>query len=59
MRRDPRRAERLAAIEAAAAKDDPYAEVFYVDEADVGLNPRIGSSWMRCGKQTIRLLVPR
>ena len=51
-RRDPRKAERLAAIEAALAENDPYTEVFYVDEADVDLNPRIGSSWMRCGEQT-------
>ena len=44
LRRDPRKAEPLAAIEAALAKNDPYAEVFYVDEADMELNPRIGSS---------------
>ena len=52
MRRDPRKAERLAAIEAALSDNDPHTEVFYVDEADVDLNPRIGSSWMRCGEQT-------
>jgi len=51
-RRDPRKAERLATIEAALVENDPYTEVFYVDEADVDLNPRIGSSWMRCGEQT-------
>ena len=51
-RRDPRKAERLAAIEAALVENDPYTEVFYADEADVDLNPRIGSSWMRCGEQT-------
>ena len=37
-RRDPRKAERLGAIEAALAENDPYTEVFYVDEADVDLN---------------------
>ena len=51
-RRDPRKAERLGAIEAALAENAPYAEVFYIDEADVDLNPRIGASWMRCGEQT-------
>ena len=34
------------------AENDTYTEVFYVDEADMGLNHRIGSSWMRCGEQT-------
>lgn len=51
-RRDPREAERLATIEAALAENDPYTEVFYVAEAAVDLNPRIGSSWMGCGEQT-------
>ena len=51
-RRDPRKAERLAAIGAALAENDPYTEVSYVDEADVDLNPRLGSSWMHFGKQT-------
>ena len=52
LRRDPKKAERLVAIEAALAETDPHTEVFYVDEADVDLNPRIGSSWMRRGEQT-------
>ena len=52
MRRDPRKVERLAAIEATLSENDPHTEVFHVDEADVDLNPRIGSSWMRCGEQT-------
>ena len=51
-RRDPRKAERLAAIEATLAENDSYTEVFYADEADGDLNPRIGSSWMRCGEQS-------
>ena len=51
-RRDPRKAQRLQAIEAALADEDPYTEVFFVDEADVDLNPRIGSAWMRRGEQT-------
>ena len=51
-RRDPRKAQRLQAIEAALADEDPYTEVFFVDEADVDLNPRIGCAWMRRGEQT-------
>ena len=50
--RDPRKAERMKAIEEALADTDPYTEVFFVDEADVDLNPRIGSAWMRRGEQT-------
>ena len=35
-RRDPRKAERLAAIEATLAENDSYTEVFYADEARCG-----------------------
>ena len=51
-RRDPRKAQRMKAIEVALADDDPYTEVFYGDEVDIDLNPRIGSAWMRRGEQT-------
>ena len=51
-RRDPRKVQRMQAIEAALADCEPYTEVFYVDEADIDLNPRIGSAWMRRGEQT-------
>ena len=51
-RRDPRKAQRLQAIEAALAEENPYTEVFFADEVDVDLNPRIGSAWMRRGEQT-------
>ena len=46
--RDPRRSARLRAVNRALAEGeaDPYTEVFYVDEADIDLNPRIGSGWM-------------
>jgi transposase len=50
-KRDPRKTERLAAIDAALADKSPYTEVFYVDEADIDLNPRIGPAWMRKGEQ--------
>ena len=51
-RRDPRKAQRLQAIEAVLAEEDPYTEVFFADEVDVDLNPQIGSAWMRRGEQT-------
>lgn len=38
-------------VESADAED----EVFYVDEADVDLNPRIGTTYMRRGKQLVVL----
>ncbi len=50
--RDPRKAERLAAIERAlrrAARRD--TAVLFVDEADIDLNPRIGAQWSRRGQQ--------
>ena len=50
--RDPRKAERMLAIERALGDEAPYTEVFYSDEADVDLNPRIGPSWMPRGTQS-------
>lgn len=47
--RDPRKSERLAAIEQALTERKPRVGVFYVDEADIDLNPRIGFSWSRQG----------
>ena len=43
----------MKAVNAAlrAAEHDPFTEVFYADEADVDLNPRIGSDWMPRGHQ--------
>jgi transposase len=49
--RDPRKSQRLRAIARALNDDDPRSEVFYVDEADVDLNPRIGAAWMPRGYQ--------
>lgn len=49
--RDPRKAEKLAAIQQAIDSNDPYTEVFFVDEADIDLNPRIGFTWSRRGQQ--------
>ena len=50
--RDPRKAQRMQAIADALADDDPYTEVFYSDEADIDLNPRIGPAWMPRGTQS-------
>lgn len=49
--RDPRKSQRMRAIAQALAEDDPYTEVFWSDEADVDLNPRIGPAWTRRGEQ--------
>lgn len=49
--RDPKKAARMKAIDKALASADEYNPVFYVDEVDIDLNPRIGSGWVRKGKQ--------
>lgn len=51
-KRDPRKAEKIEAIQQAVDCKDPYTEVFFVDEADIDLNPRIGFTWSRRGQQT-------
>lgn len=56
-KRDPRKAEKLAAIDRALNDRAPYTEVFFVDEADIDLNPRIGFTWSRRGQQT-RVVTP-
>lgn len=45
----------LDAISRLVRRGSSREEVFYVDEADVDLNPRIGSSYMRKGRQTVVL----
>ena len=50
-KRDPDKAEKLARIEAALAERVPGTEVFFVDEVDIDLNPRIGLQWTRRGEQ--------
>lgn len=49
--RDPRKSERLSAIEQALTERRPGVAVFYVDEADIDLNPRIGFIWSPKGQQ--------
>ena len=44
-RRDPKKKRKLNAINRALAHRRPGTEVFYVDEADVDFNPRIGPTW--------------
>lgn len=49
--RDPRKAERMRAIDRALNTSERGAEVFFSDEVDVDLNPRIGPMWSRRGEQ--------
>ena len=49
--RDPEYARKMRTINAALERADSNTPVFYVDEADVDLNPRIGHAWMPKGQQ--------
>ena len=49
--KDHKKAEKMAAINAVLDKPKARTEVFYVDEADIALNPRIGFGWQRRGQQ--------
>jgi transposase len=51
-RRDPMKNQKLQAIEHVLNSRRSGTEVFYVDEADVDFNPRIGPAWTRRGRQT-------
>ena len=51
--RDPNKSQRLEAIADALADGGPDCEVFYADEADIDLNPRIGCAWMARGRQSM------
>lgn len=48
---DPRKGERMRAIRRVLRRASAREEVFYVDEADIDLNPRIGPAWMPKGEQ--------
>jgi transposase len=50
--RDPQKAQKMQTITAALADKDPYTKVFYSDEADIDLNPRIGPAWMPRSSQS-------
>ncbi|MFB6350371.1 MAG: IS630 family transposase [Bradymonadaceae bacterium] len=56
-RLDPRRAEKLEAIDQIIRLDEARTEVFYVDEASIDLNPRIGAEWTPVGQQP-RIITP-
>lgn len=45
----------LDRIERRVRSSNPRAEVFYVDEADIDLNPRIGYAYIRRGQQPLVL----
>ncbi len=49
--RDPHRDEKIAFINNALQRHSVDEPVFYVDEADIDLNPKIGADWMRCHQQ--------
>ena len=50
--RDRQKGRKMKAIEAALKQASRRAPVFYVDEVDIDLNPRIGACWSRQGRQT-------
>lgn len=49
--RDPRKTERMRAINHTLANPARGTEVFYSDEVDINLNPKIGAMWTRRGQQ--------
>ncbi|MEZ5445379.1 MAG: IS630 family transposase [Gammaproteobacteria bacterium] len=48
---DARKQQKMRAIRSALRRASALEEVFYVDEADIDLNPRIGASWTPRGQQ--------
>lgn len=44
-KRDPKKSEKLQTINHALEVREPHTEVFYVDEADIDLNPKTGFLW--------------
>src|SRR5690606_10475504 len=50
-KRDPYKTERMRAIRKALNCTERGTEVFFSDEVDVDLNPRIGPMWTRRGRQ--------
>lgn len=51
--RDPQREEKLQAIRTALANCSAAHPVFYEDEVDIHLNPKIGADWGFRGKQRL------
>lgn len=56
-RQDPQKEEKLEAIRKAVDNDDPYTDVFFVDEAQIELLPKVGFGWRPVGQQT-KLVTP-
>lgn len=50
--KDRTKARKMKAIKYALDHADDENPVFYVDEVDIDLNPRIGHGWMRKGQQS-------
>ena len=50
--KDPTKARKMKAINKALRNNSVHTPVFYIDEADIDFNPRIGSAWMSKGEQT-------
>lgn len=50
--RDPKKAQKMRAINQAIDAANVDRPVFYVDEADIDFNPRIGFGWAKKGEQT-------
>lgn len=50
--KDRTKARKMKAIQKALDKASEAHPVFYVDEVDIDLNPRIGHGWMKKGQQT-------
>lgn len=49
---DPQKSRKMKAINRALTNASNTHPVFYVDEVDIDLNPRIGHCWMKRGQQT-------
>ncbi|MBO2556156.1 hypothetical protein I6M56_07750 [Shewanella algae] len=49
--KDPHKDEKLAEIKAALKRCNINHPVFYEDEVDIHLNPKIGADWMHKGHQ--------
>ena len=50
--KDPQKPRKMRDIRRALNQANTEQPVFYVDEADVDLNPRLGHAWMKKGTQT-------
>lgn len=55
--RDPHREEKMAAIDSALTRCCAEHPVFYEDEVDIHLNPKIGADWQLRGQQK-RVVTP-